>query len=415
MSDEEKRKEPAPEIYKHLPNPKNNLDFASLPWNLNHPDKHNYVLLKTPSEWNESHLKSVPFSIYPFASTKLDVTPATTSLNYGTTIWEGLKCFRTKRNRAAVYRPDMNYKRFCNGAEAMCLPVPSYDLFMRCIQFVIQANAELIPPLEDGVKLYIRPIIFGSGIQLGLYPSKEFSLCFYVSPTGNYFKGKSVGGLKLHLETKYCRASRGGTGNVKCSGNYAVTLRPLMSAKKQGFHDNLYIELETYTKGNINNAVIQELSAANVFLVLKNGCIVTPSLERGTILPGVTRDSVVQIVEEYKDEIRSAMVKSTGDSDVQVKILERDVLVADFLEATEAFITGTAAEVVPISSLATGEGEEKFEVTLKFGDFLPGGPVTEIILKILREIMTESRACERTATWLPDPFGTEENFKALKG
>jgi len=284
---------------------------------------------------------------------------------------------------------------------------------MKCIQLVIQANAELIPPLEDGVKLYIRPIIFGSGEQLGLHPSKEFSLCFYVSPTGNYFKGKSIGGLKLHLETKYCRAARGGTGNVKCSGNYAVTLKPLMAAKKQGFHDNLYIELETYNEGDLKNAVIQELSAANVFLVLGDGSIVTPSLKRRTILPGVTRDSVIRIVEEYKDEIHQCMVESTGNPDVQVQMIERDVLVADFLKASEAFVTGTAAEVVPISSLATGKEEEEFNITLKHGESLPGGPVTTMILKILREIMTETRPSK--SNWLPDPFRTEEDFMALIG
>ena len=92
---EEKRKTPSPVIHKTLPSPKN-LDFGSLPWNLNHPEEHNYILLKTSTEWNDSHLKAAPFSIHSYASTKLDVSPATTSLNYGTTIWEGLKCFRTK-------------------------------------------------------------------------------------------------------------------------------------------------------------------------------------------------------------------------------------------------------------------------------------------------------------------------------
>ena len=161
----------------------------------------------------------------------------------------------------------------CNGAEALLLQPPSYELFMRGLQTAVQANADLIPPFGDGMKLYIRPILLGSGQQLGLYPSPEFSLVFFVSPTGNYFKGKTMGGLNLHLETKYCRASRGGTGNIKCSGNYAVTLRPLTNAKNQGFSDNLYLELESYNKGNIRDAVVQELSAANFFAVLQNFCI----------------------------------------------------------------------------------------------------------------------------------------------
>jgi len=369
-------------------------------------------LKTTTSEWDENHFDAVSNSVLPY-SESLEFRPATTSLNYGTTIWEGLKCFRTERGRCAVFRPEKNWERFCNGAKAMCLPLPSYKLFMRCIQVVVKSNANLIPPFGEGVKLYIRPILYGSGQQLGIYPSSEISLCFYVSPTGNYFKNKAAGGLKLHLELMFSRAARGGTGNVKCSGNYAVTLRPLMLAKEQGFHDNLYVELETYQKGKIGEAIIQELSAANIFLVLKDGCVVTPSLERGTILPGVTRDSVIQLIEEYKDELQPFMAESTGNEKVQVQVLARDVYVNDFNDATEVFVTGTAAEIVPISSLATGKDEEDFSVTFKYGSNLPGGPVTSNILRILREIMSEKRTCARTKSWLPDPFATEEDFRSL--
>jgi branched-chain amino acid aminotransferase len=97
----------------------------------------------------------------------------------------------------------------------------------------VTENQDLIPPFGDGMKLYIRPMLLGSGQQLGLHPSPRISLLFYVSPTGNYFKGKSAG-LNLHLETIKSRAARGGMGAVKCSGNYGSTLRPLADAKKQG-------------------------------------------------------------------------------------------------------------------------------------------------------------------------------------
>jgi branched-chain amino acid aminotransferase len=123
----------------------------------------------------------------------------------------------------------------------MCLPPPSYELFMRALQLVLQENAELIPPAPDvdeetgvpqgGAKLYIRPMLLGSGQQLGLHPSPQISMLFFVSPTGSYFqsgKNKAMSGLKLHLERRRSRAARGGTGNVKCCGNYAVTMRPLL-------------------------------------------------------------------------------------------------------------------------------------------------------------------------------------------
>ena len=144
-------------------------------------------------------------------------------------------------SKAIVFRPQKNYARFCNGAKAMCLPPPSYELFMRALQLVLQENAELIPPAPDvdeetgvpqgGAKLYIRPMLLGSGQQLGLHASPQISMLFFVSPTGSYFqsgKNKAMSGLKLHLERRRSRAARGGTGNVKCCGNYAVTMRPLL-------------------------------------------------------------------------------------------------------------------------------------------------------------------------------------------
>jgi len=259
------------------------------------------------------------------------------------------------------------------------------------------------------MKLYVRPMLLGSGQQLGLYPSPRFSLLFYVSPTGNYFKS-ATGGLQLHLETRRSRAARGGVGNVKCSGNYAVALKPLMDAKKQGFHDNLFLELETYHKdGNLESAILQEMSAANVFFVLKTGEIVTPALDRGTILPGVTRDSVITIVKEFAGDLKEAMKQSTGQ-DANITITSRDVTVGELKNATEAFCTGTAAEVVPIAKLATGEGEDPFEVVFEHGQKLPGGPVTSAILKMLREIMVGDRSSKATEGWLRDPFASPEEF-----
>lgn len=257
------------------------------------------------------------------------------------------------------------------------------------------------------MKLYVRPMLLGSGQQLGLYPSPQFSLVFFVSPTGNYFKG-STGGLNLHLETKRCRAARGGVGNVKCAGNYAVALRPLMEAKRQGFHDNLFLELETYQHGELTKAILQEMSAANVFFVLKSGEIVTPSLSRCTILPGITRESVLAIITKFSDELQSSMDQSTSGSNAgAVVATERDVTVGDLEVATEAFCTGTAAELVPIARLATGEGEEKFEVNFLHGSDA-AGPVTAKLLELLREVMYGDLVVEEH--WLKDPYDTAASF-----
>ena len=393
--------------------PKEGIDFESLPWNLNLPEEHNYVhITTTTAEWTKEHYDlatnsgKIVDSVVKYSTTPLPLFPSTTSLNYGTTIWEGLKCYRTKEGKAVVFRPDRNYARFARGADAMCLPVPSKELFMKGIQTAIQANSHLIPPSGDGMKLYVRPMILGSGQQLGLYPSPQVSLLFFVSPTGNYFKG-SAGGLNLHLETKRCRAARGGVGNVKCAGNYATALRPLIDAKKQGFQDNLYLELETYQTGSLDKAVLQEMSAANVFFVLKSGEIVTPSLDRGTILPGVTRESVLAIIQKFASELQECLVESTGNDNAVARAVERDVTVGDIREASEAFCTGTAAEVVPIARLATGEGEEAFDAKLPQGQD-QAGPVTAKLLELLRRVMVGDLVVEDG--WLREPFGETTVF-----
>ena len=135
------------------------------------------------------------------------------------------------------------------------------------------------------------------------------------------------------METRRSRASRGGLGATKCAGNYAIALKPLLDAKKEGFLDNLFLELETYTVGKLEEAVLQEMSAANVFFVLKTGEIVTPSLDRGTILPGVTRDSVITLVKDFADDLKEAMKASTGQESVTVS--SRDVTVGELRNATE--------------------------------------------------------------------------------
>eukprot|EP00536_Pseudo-nitzschia_multiseries_P002880 jgi/Psemu1/301638/fgenesh1_kg.41_\ len=393
--------------------PKEGIEFEALPWNLNHPEEHSYVHLTTDTEWSKEHYDPATEtgalfdSVYSYSETTLPVSPACCSLNYGTTIWEGLKCYRDKDGNAIVFRPDRNFVRFSNGATNMSLPPPGRELFLRGIQHALQQNSHLIPPHGEGMKLYVRPMLLVSGQQLGLYPLSQYSLLFYVSPTGNYFKN-ATGGLNLHLETKRCRAARGGVGNVKCSGNYAVALKPLMDAKKQGFHDNLFLELETYKEGSLDSAILQEMSAANIFFVLKTGEIVTPSLDRGTILPGVTRDSVITIVQEFADDLKEAMMKSTGQ-DANITVSSRDVTVGEVRSATEAFCTGTAAEVVPIARLATGTGEESFEAVFEHGQS-EAGPITSTVLSMLREVMVGTRSSKGTEGWLRNPFSSPEEF-----
>ena len=202
-------------------------------------------------------------------------------------------------------------------------------------------------------------------------------------------------------------------------------------AKEKGFHDNLYLELDTYysapagASSKLQQAILQELSAANVFLVLKSGEIVTPSLKRGTILPGVTRDTVLTLAKEFRDELQPIMAKSIneagGDGDkVEVFVSERDVRVSDLSDAVEVFVTGTAAEIVPVQSVGTsetpageleGETEESFSVKFPHGESAPG-PVTMKLLDMLREVLAEKRSSDATKEWLCDVFSSTEEFRS---
>jgi len=170
---------------------------------------------------------------------------------------------------------------------------------------------------------------------------------------------------------------------------------------------------------------LQELSAANIFLVLKSGDIVTPSLKRGTILPGVTRDTVLTMANEFKDELQPIMEQSIkeagmGEKDnIEITVSERDVCVADLLNAAEVFVTGTAAEIVPVSSIGTSEtpadeldGEEEEELFVQFphGESSPG-PVTTKLLDMLREVLAEKRSSDVTKDWLCNVYSSPEDFR----
>jgi len=241
--------------------------------------------------------------------------------------------------------------------------------------------------------------------------SPEFSFLVYASPTGNYFKGKAAAGLKLQIETKYCRAALGGVGNVKIAGNYGITILPVKKARAAGFNDNVHVDLETYhnalsvhngdKKAAIRDSVIQEMSAANVFIVQKkHKRIITPSLERKTILPGVTRNSVIALIKGFNKEIAEAM-----GVDGPIIMEERDVLVKEIEDASECFATGTAAELVPIFSFAKIDADYKVECEFGAEGF---GPTATKVLEIMRGINYGKR--EDVFGWNRDPFASSQEF-----
>ncbi|KAK9748420.1 hypothetical protein RND81_02G056000 [Saponaria officinalis] len=253
----------------------------------------------------------------------IELSPSAGVLNYGQGIFEGMKAIRREDGRLVMFRPEQNALRMKVGAERMCMPSPSVDQFIDAAKQIALANRRWIPPPGKG-SLYIRPLLLGTGPILGLGPAPEYTFLIYASPVGNYFKDGTAA-LNLYVDTEYDRASRGGTGSIKTISNYGPGLKPLMRAKSRGFSDVLYLD-------SVNGKYIEEVSSCNIFVVKEN-TILTPPVN-GTILPGVTRKSIIEIAR-----------------DLGYRVEERPIIIDELLRADEVFGTGTAVVVCPIGSI----------------------------------------------------------------
>mmetsp|Transcript_31661 Transcript_31661/g.53197 ORF Transcript_31661/g.53197 Transcript_31661/m.53197 type:complete len:423 (-) Transcript_31661:401-1669(-) len=261
---------------------------------------------------------------------KLEVSPAAGILNYGQGVFEGMKAYRTAKGRVVVFRPDENAKRMAAGAERMCLEEVPKDFFIKAVMDTVAANVDYIPPLDKGA-LYVRPLLIGTGPILGLAPAPECSFLIYVSPVASYFKG-GITPIDLLVSTKFHRAAPGGAGGTKCVGNYAQVLTTQLSAKAEGYADVLYLD-------SVEDKYVEEVSSCNVFVV--NGNVIRTPPAGETILPGITRKSVIEMARSEGYEVR-----------------EEKVEVSELMTADEVFCTGTAVVVVPVGSI-TYKGEKK--------------------------------------------------------
>jgi branched-chain amino acid aminotransferase len=223
-----------------------------------------------------------------------------------------------------TFRPQENAKRFAEGAGRMSMPPVPKEIFEDAILRAISANRDFVPPVGLG-SLYIRPLLIGSGAILGLGPAPSYTFLVYVSPVASYFKGGQLTPIDLIVEEDYHRAAPGGTGSTKCVGNYSPVLKVQLQAKKDGYSDVIYLDAK-------ENKYIEEVSSCN-FFVVKGKTIATPELG-GTILPGITRKSIIELAK-----------------DKGYTVEERKVSVEEVIEADECFCTGTAVVVVPVGSV----------------------------------------------------------------
>ncbi|KAK7330923.1 hypothetical protein VNO77_25129 [Canavalia gladiata] len=255
----------------------------------------------------------------------IELSPCAGVLNYGQGLIEGLKAYRKEDGDGNIllFRPEENAVRMKMGAERMCMPSPTVEQFLEAVKATVLANKRWVPPPGKG-SLYIRPLLIASGAVLNVAPAPEYTFLIYVSPVGNYFK-EGLAAINLVVETELHRASPGGTGGVKTIGNYAGVLKAQYAAKAKGYSDVLYLDC-------VCSRYLEEVSSCNIFVV-KGNVISSPALT-GTILPGITRKSIIDIARMQGFQVE-----------------ERLVSVDELLDADEVFCTGTAVVISPVGSV----------------------------------------------------------------
>lgn len=307
------------------------------------------------------------------------LSPAATVLNYGQALFEGLKAFRRVDGSIALFRPERNAERMQNGAKRFLLPLVPTDVFVAAADAVVRANARWVPPFGKGA-LYLRPILMGTGDDLGVKPSWESTFCIYCSPVGNYFKG-GLKAIRLQALRGFSRAAQGGAGHVKAIGNYAPAFLAQRTVKQRGFDDLLCLDANTGT-------FIEEAGASNFFAIFPNNTIVTPCLNSETILPGVTRASILELAE-----------KECGCT-----VRQGPIRLSDLQEACEAFCCGTGASVTPVGSVSVAnvDGTEDADACVVFGDGTTPGPITQKLYNTLLRIQTgtDEDLNQRYADWI---------------
>jgi len=295
---------------------------------------------KLGEDWENGRL--IPFN-------DIKISPAATILNYGQGLFEGMKAYRTKDNEIIMFRPEENAKRAANGCLRLSMPEISESVFLDGVTNVVRDNIDYIPSTEKGA-LYVRPIIFGSGEGLGVAPSPEYTFMVYCSPVGPYFKG-GLTPIKLIVTNDYHRAPLKGTGGVKAVGNYVPGMLPSGIAKKQGYAEVIYLDAA-------EERYIEEVGAANFFAIFGNK-LVTPNLT-GSILPGITRDSVLFLAK----------------NELEMEVEERRISIDEVMKADEIFCAGTAAIISPIGSIRYKDNKYNFsdekvgKITNKLYNFL---------------------------------------------
>ncbi|MGO3886711.1 MAG: branched-chain amino acid aminotransferase [Mycetocola sp.] len=293
--------------------------------------------------------------VTPYGPLTLD--PASSVLHYGQEIFEGLKAYRHADGSVWTFRPGKNAERLQRSARRLALPEVPEDVFIDALHELIAVDGAWVPGAPE-TSLYIRPFEIATESFLGVRAAQKAGFYVIASPAGAYFSG-GIAPVDIWLATEYSRAGRGGTGAAKCGGNYAASLLPQQEAYANGCQQVLFLDGETHSR-------IDELGGMNIFFVRSDNTLVTPELT-GSILEGVTRDSVIQLA------------KDRG-----MTVEEREVTINEWRDGvadgsiTEVFACGTAAVITPIGQLKAPDftigasGGEPGEITMAIREELTG-------------------------------------------
>ena len=296
-------------------------------------------------KWDEGKLVESPY---------LPVHIAATGLHYGQECFEGIKAFRRKDGRCSIFRVWENAKRMAATAERLCIaPVPE-EKFVEACKRVVAANADYIPPYGTGGSLYIRPLLIGTGAQIGVAPAKEYTFLVLVTPVGAYYKG-GLQPVKAIVLDDYDRAAPLGTGHIKCGGNYGGSLYAHEMAKHMGYPVELYLDAKTHT-------FIDEFATSNFLAITKDGKYVTP--DSTTVLPSVTNMTLMQLAKDFGMSVERRPIDFEKEID-------------DFAEVAAC---GTAVVVTPVNSI-TRAGKEH-----RTGPETGCGPVLEKLYHAVQAI-----------------------------
>jgi branched-chain amino acid aminotransferase len=285
----------------------------------------------------------------------LSMSPSTTFMHYGQAIFEGIKAYKNKNGEINIFRPDENWKRFNASAWRMGMPDVPEHIFMEGMRQLIALDRNWVPDSE-GSSLYIRPFMLGVDEFIGVKPAEKFKFLIITSPAGAYYADP----IKIYVHDKYTRAASGGVGQAKAAGNYGAAMMPTMEIRKKGYDQILWTD-------SVNHKNVQEIGTMNVFFVV-DGKVLTPNLDEGTILDGVTRKSIITVLEEKGIEVQVRPISVDELSDAYDKGI-----------FTEAFGAGTAAVVAPIKELCYNDKEMKLQEVNK-------NSVSSIVKKALADI-----------------------------